>query len=366
MRPSYVITRDAITVNANGRVLRVDKKDHVKHQALENSLKLIDDPSVSDEEANDIVMSYFDRATRIVAYTNGDFAVDANGDLFLAKEGLTVEEIQKYIDDNRPDLAYEEKPVHKLVSEHLQDFCKRNLPYKRLIALWKNIRQNPSESSVQQLYGFLTNNDHPITPDGCFIAYKRVNRVDEGKLVDNKTKSIDNSPGAIVSMPRENVDPDPNQTCSHGLHVASFEYAQSYAGDTLIMVKVNPRDVVAVPIDYNQQKMRTCRYEVIGLCEAKIKERTVGEDAYESPTDEVPDDEYLDDDDIPDIDDEDFDENDNGKNVEITSDPVAAMSFNMMTEEGEKKVTIAMTNIGDLMQKAARMLRLKGYNVKEP
>ncbi len=35
-------------------------------------------------------------------------------------------------------------------------------------------------------------------------------------------------------------------------------------GDNVILVKVNPRDIVAVPKDHQAQKMRVSRYEVIG------------------------------------------------------------------------------------------------------
>jgi hypothetical protein len=63
-------------------------------------------------------------------------------------------------------------------------------------------------------------------------------------------------------MPREEVDEDPNRTCSTGLHVACFDYAKDF-GERLIEVKVNPRDVVAVPVDYNGTKLRCCQFEVI-------------------------------------------------------------------------------------------------------
>lgn len=64
-------------------------------------------------------------------------------------------------------------------------------------------------------------------------------------------------------MRREDVDPDRNKCCSRGLHVASWEYAATYMGEVLIEVQVNPKDVVAVPLDYNFGKMRTCRYRVV-------------------------------------------------------------------------------------------------------
>lgn len=70
-------------------------------------------------------------------------------------------------------------------------------------------------------------------------------------------------------MSRNQVNEDATQTCSHGLHVANWDYAHNVysAGSDAVMleVEVNPADVVAVPVDYNQAKMRVCKYKVLGV-----------------------------------------------------------------------------------------------------
>lgn len=158
-------------------------------------------------------------------------------------------------------------PIHKSISTKLLTFIKEELPCDGLVNFWNNLKKNPSKRSIEQLYDFLEKNHHPITESGHFIAYKRVDRVTGQKMVDNYTKKIDNSLGAVVKMDRKKVNSDPNQTCSTGLHVASFDYAKSYAGNVLITVLVNPKDVVAVPTDYNNQKMRVCEYKVLEIYE---------------------------------------------------------------------------------------------------
>jgi hypothetical protein len=62
-------------------------------------------------------------------------------------------------------------------------------------------------------------------------------------------------------MDRDMVDADSSRTCSRGLHVASWGYVKGHS--TIVSVKVNPVDVVSIPYDYNGQKMRVCRYQVI-------------------------------------------------------------------------------------------------------
>jgi hypothetical protein len=133
-------------------------------------------------------------------------------------------------------------------------------PYKKFL---KNLESNPNKDSRDQLLIFLKHNNFPITPDGCFLAYKYVTE-SNGKLMDSYSKTFNNNPGQIVAMDRKDCDPDRTVTCSKGLHVAAYAYAKDCGGgSTVIQVKVNPKDVVAVPEDHNNQKIRVCRYEVL-------------------------------------------------------------------------------------------------------
>jgi len=73
--------------------------------------------------------------------------------------------------------------------------------------------------------------------------------------------------GEPITMPREECDSDPEVTCSAGLHVGSMEYVHDfgYGGGVILEVLVSPRNVVAVPTDYNNTKMRTCEYYPIAI-----------------------------------------------------------------------------------------------------
>lgn len=153
-----------------------------------------------------------------------------------------------------------------ILSRKILDFAKNDLPVMPLVNFWKNLSENPSYRSREQLFGFLEANHVPLTEDGCFVAYKGVARLDDGTLVDSFTKTFRNNVGDVVKMDRSKVDDDPNRTCSAGLHVAAHNYAEHcYGGDALLHVKVNPRDVVSVPTDYDNQKMRVCEYTVVAV-----------------------------------------------------------------------------------------------------
>lgn len=152
-------------------------------------------------------------------------------------------------------------PMPHALSRKILQFKEAGIPYGPLVQLWERIRLNGSFNSRQQLYAFLEHNGHPITEDGKFIAYRSVT----SEFKDFHTRTFDNSVGAVCEVPRESVDDNPNNTCSHGLHVACFSYAVGFGGSDrrIVEVEVDPADVVCVPTDYNGTKMRVCKFKVV-------------------------------------------------------------------------------------------------------
>lgn len=128
-----------------------------------------------------------------------------------------------------------------------------------MIKFMHNLYQNPDARARVELYDFLQRCNLPITDDGCFCAYKAVN----DKFMDCHTGKIDNSPGQVVMMPRTAVDPNRRNECSNGLHFCSKGYLSSFGGQKIMMIKINPADVVAIPADYGYTKGRCCKYEVV-------------------------------------------------------------------------------------------------------
>lgn len=78
--------------------------------------------------------------------------------------------------------------------------------------------------------------------------------------------------GQAVTMKREDCDNDPNVTCSRGLHVGAPGYVSNFGhGGTnyILACLVSPANVVAVPYDYDFEKMRACEYFPFAICEFK-------------------------------------------------------------------------------------------------
>lgn len=155
------------------------------------------------------------------------------------------------------------------LAKKIQKFIDEGLPYQPLVKFAENLQGNPSFRAVNELFQFLEKNDHPLTENGNFIAYKRVRE----DFKDIHSGTFDNSPGTVVEVPRNQVDENSSRTCSHGLHVANWNYAHTQfassnsATDIMLEVEVNPANVVSIPTDYNQSKMRVCAYKVLGVVE---------------------------------------------------------------------------------------------------
>lgn len=182
----------------------------------------------------------------------------------------------------------------------------RALDFKPLVNFLEKAATNPSLKSIDDLYRWITNGDLVIDPEGDIVAYKGVHIDDEGVSIsihagkafvngEEVVGHIPNKPGTVISMARSEVNDNEFAHCSYGLHAGTYEYANSFRrwgganGSRLILVKINPRDVVSVPNDHSSAKMRVSRYTVL----SEIEERLV-EAVYqpELPIDEDPEEDF--------------------------------------------------------------------------
>lgn len=160
-------------------------------------------------------------------------------------------------------LFWKGKPMNNGLATRMIAMLQDEFPIEPLVNFMENLMTNPSKRAVTELYGFLEKNSLPITPDGHFLAYKKV----RNDYLDIHSGTMDNSVGNVVEMERNEVDDNKDQTCSTGLHFCSQDYLPHFGNgydSRVLIVKINPADVVSIPSDYNNAKGRACRYEVIG------------------------------------------------------------------------------------------------------
>jgi len=142
-------------------------------------------------------------------------------------------------------------------------------------AFLRRLERNPSQASRSQLFGWLKAGGFTLTTDGLIVGYKSVRSdgrsahvgrepvtvVHQNGSVETVTGNVPYPVGATVWMARDLVDDDRDSPCSVGLHVGTFDYAEHFS-DRMLVVLVDPADVVAVPRDASGQKMRVCRLVV--------------------------------------------------------------------------------------------------------
>lgn len=157
-------------------------------------------------------------------------------------------------------LFWKNEPFANTLATRMIQMLQDGFPVEPMVAFMENLMQNPSKRAVTELYGFLEKNNLPLTPDGHFLAYKRVRE----DYLDCHSGTMDNSVGRTVEMERNQVDDNKDNTCSTGLHFCGESYLNHFGGARTVIVKINPRDVVSIPSDYNGAKGRACRYEVVG------------------------------------------------------------------------------------------------------
>ena len=185
-----------------------------------------------------------------------------------------------------------DRPFSDAVTDKVLSMLEAGNDAEPLFAFLRNVRLNPSKTAQDELLLFCVANGFMITEDGYILAYKSLN--DEYKDIHSGT--VLNKPGhlmteterrslpqtvngvttttafdgkkdiTIVSISRGQVDDNREKTCSVGLHFAAFGYASTWAGDRIkhiVVMKIHPRDVVSIPNDYDNQKGRCCRYQVV-------------------------------------------------------------------------------------------------------
>lgn len=185
-------------------------------------------------------------------------------------------------------VLYNGEVMDDFITQRILDMRREGFPIESMCKFLGNLMQNPSYNSRKQLYQFLEHECLPITDDGCFLAYKTVGHDFFSKASGNlklthgttsESGRIYNGVGEYIACDRREVDDNPDNHCSKGLHVGALAYAgpggwYNHSDDNVVIVKVNPKDVVSVPNDHDAQKVRTCAYEVLSVYEKPLDSRS--------------------------------------------------------------------------------------------
>lgn len=163
-------------------------------------------------------------------------------------------------------IYFNDQPVRSYLADRMLDFLRDGHDVGPWARFMDKLHDNPSKTAVDELFLWLEKANMPITPDGNFLAYKKVKDDYSSYHLDPNGNPVYNRVGDVVEMPRNQVDDNRNRTCSTGLHFCSWHYLPHYYGNQgrVVILEINPADVVSIPSDYDNAKGRAWRYVVKG------------------------------------------------------------------------------------------------------
>ena len=181
--------------------------------------------------------------------------------LYASYEGIEVKDGNLYVFGD---------PIHSTIAKRVISFIEHGLDCVHLFKFILKLNMNPSKRAVDELYTFLEHRALPVTDNGNFLAYKAV-RAD---YTDKYSGKFLNTIDSVLEMPRNKVDDNKENGCSYGFHAGSVDYAKNFMDRDghLMLVEINPADVVSIPTDCQFQKLRTCKYKVVGEYEIDLND----------------------------------------------------------------------------------------------
>lgn len=214
--------------------------------------------------------------------------------------------LSKNVSIRNGGIYFEGKRIEETLEAHLFSLLDDETPkdeklWSSYVRFLDNLYQNANEEIREQLFRWMDYENKKgqgfaITEDGFIVGYKGcdgtilepVSKHSGFAIVDGIEMNghIPNKVGSVISMPRSAVQHDPTVGCSHGLHVGTRAYATSWA-PILLLVKVNPRDVVSVPFECESQKMRVCEYTILEVTDASKEHKNFYSYGSESSNDEL-------------------------------------------------------------------------------
>ncbi|MCP1539981.1 hypothetical protein [Methylorubrum extorquens] len=129
-----------------------------------------------------------------------------------------------------------------------------------LAAFLERFAKVDHKDTAQEVLRFMEKVDLPLADDGCLVLYKFLDAAaDEGYYVDHHTGKVRQRIGSRVYMDVKDYQ-DSRASCGVGLHVCAKDYGQY--GNRILLVKVRPEDVVAIP-HHESSKMRVLAYHIV-------------------------------------------------------------------------------------------------------
>jgi hypothetical protein len=166
------------------------------------------------------------------------------------------------------------REVPNIIQDKILQLYNNNIPLVPLMRFIDNLLNNSFKEKIEDVFNFIeTHKEFPITSDGAILAWKKV-QDDLYSYHSGNNGKLYYGIGETVSLPESEVDTNSSVTCSTGIHACSKSYLSNYYGDegTVVILKIYPQDIRAVPYDYNHAKLRCVRAQVVDFADSKTIE----------------------------------------------------------------------------------------------
>lgn len=257
--PSFLITDNGITLFVDGQHYAVSQ-DHINYGKIRTKLTAKD----------------FDGLVELL-----DVRASVRQFLSTDPEFALVNDL----------IQFQDRAFSGAVTDKVLSLIEAGNDTNALFNFLRLVRKNPSAVAQDELLLFCVANNFMIDENGHIVAYKSVNE-NYTAIHDSKTfykpaafmtlternkfnflpddesgvTTVVEDGKTVVEMERNAVDDRRENTCSFGLHFASYEYASTWAGQDgkrLLVVAVSPADVVSIPNDYSNQKGRASKLTIL-------------------------------------------------------------------------------------------------------
>ncbi len=230
---------------------------------------------ISDKTITIVVDRQVHTVQRSAANANAlidELAKGESADLEVIKAMASVKNYIVYLSQGRISLTdagiqFMGELVNSYMTERIMRHHAEGVDVAPMLAFMDRVMNHPILGIQQDIYKWCEKGDMPFTAEGHIIAYKKVREDYRSYHASPDGTHLHHPIGGFVEMERSAVDPRRNNTCSTGLHFCSYDYLNAYQGANtgrILILSIDPQDVIAIPTDYNQTKGRACRYRIIG------------------------------------------------------------------------------------------------------
>ena len=230
---------------------------------------------ISDKTITIVVDRQVHTVQRSAANANAlidELAKGESADLEVIKAMASVKNYIVYLSQGRISLTdsgiqFMGELVNSYMTERIMRHHAEGVDVAPMLAFMDRVMNHPILGIQQDIYKWCEKGDMPFTAEGHIIAYKKVREDYRSYHSSPDGTHLHHPIGGYVEMERSAVDPRRDYTCSTGLHFCSYDYLNAYQGANtgrILILSIDPQDIIAIPTDYNQTKGRACRYRIIG------------------------------------------------------------------------------------------------------